>query len=222
LTGRAALELILEPFQLGFTIRDGLLMVSTAVKLGEGLEVQVYNVRDLMVAHVGPVMQSAKTHRSSAAFASVESLVGPLAESAVGQFGGTGGSPPAVGGLSPIGAAGSGTTPGMTGPSGGGMAGGFGGGVLNAAKHETNSLAELIAITVDPDTWSDVGGAGSIVQYGDGLLVAKNTQKVHGKIRELLKMLRESQREQSSGPGVGGGYAPVVPGGAPVYYPSSE
>jgi hypothetical protein len=95
----------------------------------------------------------------------------------------------------------------MEGGGHGGMGGGFGGG---GAVHQTNSLAQLISITIDPDSWSDVGGQGSIVQYGDGLLVAKNTQKVHGKIRQLLSMLRESNREQPHG-GVGAaGYMPAT------------
>jgi len=209
LTGRAVLELILERHQLGFTIRDGLLMVTTLQKSGEALDIQVYNVRDLNAfgAHWGAVSSAASDRPSSAAFASVESLIAPLANAEISQLG-------------PGGATGStpGMMPGMPGGGAGGMApgmegGGFGGmGGHGGAVHQTNSLAQLIAITIDPDSWSDVGGPGSIVQYGDGLLVAKNTQKVHGKIRQLLTMLRESNRERPAGAGGGGGtyYAPAT------------
>lgn len=217
LTGRAALELILEPFQLGFTIRDGLVMVTTQVKAGAALDIQVYNVRDLLTfgapGGAGFSASAAIDRPSSIAFASVESLIAPLAAAEVSQLGGGGGwgggAAPGAGGTAGMmpGMTGGGMASGMEGGGTGGM-GGFGGGAI----HQTNSLAQLISITIDPDSWSDQGGQGSIVQYGDGLLVAKNTQKVHGKIRQLLTMLRESNREQPPGIGGGGGtyYAPAT------------
>ena len=220
LTGRAALELILEPFHLVFTIRDGLLMVTTAAKGDESLEIQVYNVRDLLIFGGQPGMAySAGIDRpSEVSFASVESLIAPLAAAEISQFGGGVGAAPGAfpGSTPPVGPM-PGSMPGMP----GGMGGGMGGGGGPASIHQTNSLAQLVAITIDPDSWSDAGGPGSIVQYGDGLLVAKNTQKVHGKIRELLRMLRESNRIQP--PGGGAGYhAPAsVPGTGTPSLPST-
>jgi hypothetical protein len=213
LTGRAALELVLEPLQLGFVVRDGLVIVTTGVKIGESLDVQVYNVRDLIAfgAQGGAgVYTSSIDQRSPIAFASVESLIAPLATAEVSQPG------PGMAGGGAGGGAGGMMPPGMEG------AGGFGGMGGGGTVHQTNSLAQLIAITVDPDSWSDVGGPGSIVQYGDGLLVAKNTQKVHGKIRQLLTMLRESNREQGPGAAGGGVYIPSTSsqGGPPPENPA--
>ncbi|MFN0054797.1 MAG: permease prefix domain 1-containing protein [Planctomycetales bacterium] len=47
LPAHAVLKLVLEPLHLGYLLRDGLVMVTTRAKLGERLEIEVYNVRDL-------------------------------------------------------------------------------------------------------------------------------------------------------------------------------
>ena len=88
---------------------------------------------------------------------------------------------------------------GMGGMGMGGM--GMGGGMFMGgfpATRETRSLAVLIATTIDPDSWTSVagdltGGQGSIVQYHE-LLVVKNSQTVHGKIKALLEMMRTSAK----------------------------
>src|SRR5262249_32969979 len=124
--------------------------------------------------------------------ASVESLVSPLVSAEISQAGGGMGQG------------------GLPGAMAGGMGGGGFGGVGGGGVPQRSRLPRLIPITIAPDSWSEMGGSGSIVQYGDGLLVAKNTQKVHEKIRQLLTMLRESNREQGPG-GVGGGGGVFAP-----------
>jgi hypothetical protein len=49
-TARTALDLILEPHHLSYTIRDGLIMITTAVQANE---IQVYNCSDLIASHAG-------------------------------------------------------------------------------------------------------------------------------------------------------------------------
>ncbi len=91
------------------------------------------------------------------------------------------------------------------GMGGGGMAGGIG------PVFQTNSLAQVIATTIDSESWEVNGGNGSIVQYHE-LLVVKNSQTVHGKIKALLEMMRASARENA---GDDHEAAPVGDAGAP-------
>src|SRR6185295_19004044 len=68
-----------------------------------------------------------------------------------------------------------------------------GGGVIA----DFDSLIELITTTIDPDSWDDVGGPGSIAEFATNLsLVISQTQETHDKIDRLLAQLREIQDEQ--------------------------
>lgn len=95
------------------------------------------------------------------------------------------------------------------------------------------ALIEVLTTTVAPETWYDVGGAGSITAApfaGAEMLVIAQTSKVHEKIERLLEQLRAiaeqtgsnepPTREESAarprwgsfrGPGMGG-----MPGGMPA------
>jgi len=61
----------------------------------------------------------------------------------------------------------------------------------------TEMLTGVITTTVEPDTWSDVGGPGTISIYKD-LLVVNQTDPVHRKIDELLRMLRDAEKAQGA------------------------
>jgi hypothetical protein len=50
---------------------------------------------------------------------------------------------------------------------------------------------ELITASVDPDSWSDVGGPGSIGEY-NGLVVVSQTAKTHDNVEHVLDMLRRA------------------------------
>ena len=180
LTGRMALDLVLEPLKLSYTIRDGLIMVTTAEKANQ---IQVYNVRDL--------------------------LFNPGEQIGSGGAAPTAAAPGTMSG--PMGAMRGGMGSGMAGMGGMGMGGGLGGGIF--ATRETKSLAVLIATTIDPDSWNSVpgdltGGQGSIMQYHE-LLVVKNSQTVHGKIKALLEMMRTSAKSPF-GAAPPGGPAPAT------------
>jgi hypothetical protein len=54
-----------------------------------------------------------------------------------------------------------------------------------------DDLIDTITTTVEPNTWDDVGGPGSITSLG-GLLVVQQTPSVHDKLATLLDTLRES------------------------------
>ncbi len=56
----------------------------------------------------------------------------------------------------------------------------------------SNGLAQAISYTVEPDTWSEVGGAGAIAELpAAGVLVVAHTPAIHEKIEALLAQLRE-------------------------------
>lgn len=60
-----------------------------------------------------------------------------------------------------------------------------------------DSLTDLIASTVRPESWLGVGGHGSIKPYETTLsLVVRQTQPVHEEIRDLLEQLRRTRDVQ--------------------------
>lgn len=69
-----------------------------------------------------------------------------------------------------------------------------------AARREVRrtELIDLIQNTVEPDSWFEAGGEGTITIYEGKKLVVYQTRKVHDEIKTLLKMLRKSLGEQVS------------------------
>ena len=56
------------------------------------------------------------------------------------------------------------------------------------------TLIDLIKTTIQPDSWDDLGGAGTIQPFPGNLsLVVSATQQVHEEIQDLLEQLRKSQ-----------------------------
>jgi general secretion pathway protein D len=218
LSARTALDLVLEPLGLGYTIRDGLILVTSSAQASQ---IQVYNVRDLLrdgpeggpvtsgIGGMGGGMMAGSGMGGMGMMQVVDADPDPEAEETqlAQGFGGGGG----AAGPGMPGAGGKGMGRGMGGMGmggmgmGGGMAGGMGGGPGWGAIRQTHSLAQVIATTIDPESWDSNGGNGSVVQYHE-LLVVKNSQAVHGKIKALLEMMRASAREN---PEEGGEGAPA-------------
>jgi hypothetical protein len=195
LSARVALDLVLEPLGFGYTIRDGLIKVTTAAQANQ---IQVYNVRDL-------VMQPQADSASAPGMMGSAPMMSGMRRG--GGMGMGGGMP------SKMGPGGSGGPAAGAGAMMGGMGGGMGGFSGPIVRH-TESLAEVVATTIDPDSWDSQGGNGSVVQYHD-LLVVKNSQTVHGKIKALLEMMRASARSEPGAaalPGAGGP-SPAGPAG---------
>ena len=66
--------------------------------------------------------------------------------------------------------------------------------VEKVTRADCDNLIELIATTVEPDSWAEKGGSGSMRSYETTLsLVIRQTQKVHEEIHELLDQLRRLQ-----------------------------
>jgi hypothetical protein len=67
-------------------------------------------------------------------------------------------------------------------------------------------LMDLITTAVDPGTWQDTGGFGTISEY-EGLIVVNHNARTHKKIENVLSMLRQSagMPENAVMPGMGHG-----------------
>ncbi len=203
---KSALTLILEPMQLGYVVRNEVLDVVSKNSKDANTYAQVYYVADLVI----PIPNFIPSYNMG--------LPGALKES-LNSLGYGGGRMLANnGGNVPLGLAGNeqqnpSTQPthplvlaqqaGAGTPQGAGQGGrgtvpiggpgGMGGGVIA----DFDSLIELITTTIDPDSWDDVGGPGSIAEFATNLsLVISQTQEVHEKIDRLLAQLREIQDEQ--------------------------
>lgn len=81
----------------------------------------------------------------------------------------------------------------------GGMAGGMGaGGAMGGAggaMADFDSLVDLITSTINPTSWDEVGGPGSIKSFegSTGLLVFSQTQETHLKTERLLEQIRAAR-----------------------------
>jgi hypothetical protein len=110
----------------------------------------------------------------------------------LGGLGGVGGEGGGFGGGAPMG--------GMPGGMGG-MMGGMGMGSSDSSPRQQRPLSEqdlkaeqlmnIVTTAVDPDSWSEVGGPGTIGQY-NGLIVVSQSARTHAKIEKVLDMLREA------------------------------
>lgn len=60
------------------------------------------------------------------------------------------------------------------------------------AEERAGGLVVLIQRTVDPESWEELGGEGSITIYGTKKLIVRQTSEIHGKIDKLLEKLRKS------------------------------
>jgi len=90
-----------------------------------------------------------------------------------GMPGGFGGGPSAPMGMTPA------------------MTGGMGGGGMVLDESPRGRLMSLIMSSVESNSWDHVGGVGSISEF-NGLLVVKQSGRVHEKVDELLQMLRKA------------------------------
>lgn len=63
--------------------------------------------------------------------------------------------------------------------------------IITHCGQSPDDLLDLITATVDPTTWSDVGGTGAIVSFGSTLVISQ-TDRTHHKIEGLLGALQKS------------------------------
>lgn len=192
---KSALQLILEPLGLTYTITDEVLKITSEEIRDGDLELVTYNVADLVVPipNFVPSTNMGLQGLINDAYAAT-AMTGTLGTP--GPMAGlvdNGGVAPAGGplGRNQLGQAnfgGPGTAGSVSSPGGGPPLGG-------AANADFDSLIDLIVSTVEHDSWMENGtGEGEIQPFPTNLsLVISQTQRVHEQIRDLLEQLRRQQ-----------------------------
>ena len=64
--------------------------------------------------------------------------------------------------------------------------------VPGTATTRADNLKTLIQDTIEPDSWFDAGGEGTITFYENKKLVVRQTREIHNRIEKLLKEMRKS------------------------------
>ncbi|MBQ6108570.1 MAG: hypothetical protein IJK97_10210, partial [Thermoguttaceae bacterium] len=206
---KSALNLILEPLNLDYTIRNDVLMITSKSKKDTDTYTVTYPVADLVIpipnfqpssnmglegalrsamgtanANAAPWMSAMANAASQPQVVSAQNVNAP-ADAAM-----------APGGMGQVSVPMGGGTPSAV--VGGGASGGFGspaaGNAGGASQEDFDKLIELIKTTVSPETWDDGGGTGTISSFNVNLsLVVSQTQEVHEQISNLLEQLRRLQ-----------------------------
>ncbi|MFO0870974.1 MAG: hypothetical protein U0935_18770 [Pirellulales bacterium] len=189
---RSALNLILEQLRLSYVIQHEVLKVTSEQTRDADVYTRVYDVADLVI----PIPNFTPGYNTGLPAAIMEAhraigYGGYVAPNGTAPLTLAANQPAATSGsvLAQMGAGG--MLPGNRGPQSlGSGPGGLGGG----AQPDFDSLIELITTTVAPQSWSEVGGAGSIESFPTNLsIVVSTTQEVHDQIADLLEQLRRLQ-----------------------------
>ncbi|MFP6618394.1 MAG: hypothetical protein VB877_03535, partial [Pirellulaceae bacterium] len=191
---QSALNLILEELRLSYVIRNEVLLITSEQTRDTDVYQEVYNVADLVIgipnfvpgSEVGLPAAIRNAHNRVGVGAMLGSAGGiPLTIAADTMDRGTGNASV----LAQMGATGMIPGVGQTSPRNGVNVGPGG-----AAMADFESLIELITTTIAPDSWEEVGGAGTVSEFAGNLsLVISQTQEVHEEIADLLEQLRRLQ-----------------------------
>lgn len=194
---RSALNLILEPLHLKYVIKDEVLKITSKSIANSKIYTEVYRVADLVI----PIPNFVPTGNIGLAAAIQQAL-----STTRGSLGAGGGHSPVMAVAGPNG----GSTNAMINPNimaqvggnafgngasiGGSGVGGGAAGISSATQPDFDSLVELITGTVEPNSWAQLGGPGTIKTHEMNLtLIVSNTQEVHEQIADLLNQLRRLQ-----------------------------
>lgn len=188
---RSALNLILHQVRLTHTIRDEVLMITTEENAKGKVKPVSYNVADLVipVENFGDI-RNGSVIPNAPGTASQQVAMGPGAMPYTGPF-----------------AMANGQNVGT--PSGGSMLNGGGGGPtsssngVNVAKRVSTTtedqLIKLITSTIQPRSWSEMGGPGTIEYFPMTMsLVINQTPDIQEQIQDLLSSLRRLQDQEVS------------------------
>ncbi len=191
---KSALNLLLEPLHLGYAIKDDVLNITSRMQQQGELVTLTYSVADLVVPirDFSPVMGS--QGMISTGFNMGLSAKAPTSNMGQMNVTSTGGSQRRAGQsfaqVDDREAARRGRIP--RGPSDIVENHDFAGG--GGVQADFTSLMNLISTTVQPDSWEDLSGPGSMMPYRTTLsLVIRQTQAVHEEIADLLGQLRRLQ-----------------------------
>lgn len=175
---QSALNLILEPLNLGYSIENEVLKITSKLQQQGKMVAAAYPVADLVVR-----MRS-QNREPSNVFTS--NLFNADAQMSVSSVGG-----PQNSGMFQVGSGAQSQSPFMMG-GGSGMNAQLSG--SGQEQFEFDTLVDLLTSVVEPDSWQEVGGLGTIRSNETTLsLVIRQTQQVHREISDLLDQLRRLQ-----------------------------
>lgn len=182
---RSALRITLGQMKLKFVIWDEVLQITTPEDAESRMVTRVYDCRELLALPSPPGSSRPRGIAGGGGFFAVQDEPATKAPPAAG------GAAPSAGGT-PLPASGNAEAGGATPGSGaeGGVKAAKGGEEAPKERElsDAENLIHLITTTVEPDTWDEVGGPGTIAEY-KGLLVVSQTWEVHEKVERLLNML---------------------------------
>ncbi|MDH3719751.1 MAG: general secretion pathway protein GspD, partial [Planctomycetota bacterium] len=177
---RSAMKLILQPLNLNYVITNEVLKITSDQLRDRTVYPKTYNVADLVI----PIPDFVPHDRLGLPIAlarGYDVTNGNLAGGA--QF-----QPPVMGVAQGTAATPEGTLAQNTSPA---FSTGRPGGTSSA---DFDALIELITKTIEPDSWDEVGGQGTVAEFETNLsLVISQTQEIHEKIADLLDQLRRLQ-----------------------------
>ena len=196
---KSALTLLLGPLRLSFVIQNEVLRVTSQQTRDSNVYAKVYYVADLVI----PIPNFTPTYNMGIAGALKESLStlgyggngspmgrAPLTIAKNDTSAPAGMNPTILGQQSNMNEGGLFPTASSRNPHAPGGPGGMGGGV----QADFDPLIDLITSTIEPDSWQDVGGPGSISGFDTNLsLVVSQRQDIHERIADLLEQLRRLQ-----------------------------
>lgn len=176
ITLKSAMNLLLKPLNLDYTIEDEVLKITSKLRQQGDLVANVYQVADLVVpvSIHPPTTQFQPGTGFGSGFQSIPSFGNNgLAQVPANPIGGV--NPNAGLGGNPLA-----TAQGANGPG--------------ATNFDFSALSDLITTTIEPGSWDELGGEGAITNHESTLsLVIRQTQAVHQEIEDLLEQLRRLQ-----------------------------
>jgi hypothetical protein len=166
--------------------------VAQAIRAEGELSVRVYQLADMILPLPNHGYRPNDLPTTPAGNASEQGGTGSVFGSGGGGLGGGG----AAFNFQSTGGGGLGGLPGRgANPAGGGL-GTFAGGEApswsadEATSVAMNDVADLVRASIEPDSWDETGGPGTIRSYRSMLIISQ-TAAVHAKIGEFLDVLRE-------------------------------
>ena len=187
---RSALELMLGQLDLTWTIKAGVLLITTPEEAENLLVTKTYDVSDLLSSARDYSYNGGRLPTTPRENRWLEGGMMPMQ----GACGVTGGGAMTGGGMFAVDSEAKSDD---TASAGGGMGGMWPPGPLSSARHVIRvtdcDLIDMIETAIAPESWDEVGGAGSCAPY-DRVLAISQTIAIHLEIEAFLDSLR-AQRQ---------------------------
>ena len=189
--------------ELDFVIEDGVITIATKESLPTSFVNTIYDVRELLGAPADFGDSMGGGGRGGSSGGSGGSSGGMMG--GMGGGGMSGGSSSSSGGFSGSRSMGGGSSSMGGGGMGGGgsssMGGSSGGGSQQGggnfqARYRAYEIIYVIQETIEPDSWYEAGGEGTILEFSGEKLIVWQTPEIHEKIRVFLDEMKKMIGEQ--------------------------